>query len=115
MALRQRLQLRADSTDPTGVSAAGNDPSNQWAVRSSMDLPHDTRLDVAVRHVGALPDPAVPAYTALDLRLAWRPLPQVELSLSGQNLFGTEHIEFGPAATASVVPRSIFFNVQWRL
>ena len=58
-----------------------------------------------MRHVAALPDPVVPAYTAFDARLAWRPRPDVELSLTGQNLFGTEHVEFGPAATASVIPR----------
>lgn len=115
MLLRQRLKLRPDSTDPTGPSAAGNDPDNQWALRSSMDLPYDTSLGLAVRHVGALPEPAVPAYTAIDARLAWRPHPDVELSLVGQNLFGTSHVEFGPAATASVIPRSIFLNLLWRI
>gem|GEM_PF-3016700 len=51
--------------------AAGNDPDNQWALGSSMDLPHDVSLDLAIRHVAALPDPIVPAYTAFDARLAW--------------------------------------------
>jgi iron complex outermembrane receptor protein len=115
MVLDQNLKLRPDSTDPTGISAAGNDPDNQWTLRSSMDLPHDTSLDLAIRHVAALPDPVVPAYTAFDARLAWRPRPDLELSLTGQNLFGTEHVEFGPAASASVIPRSIFFNVLWRV
>jgi len=39
----------------------------------------------------------------------------VELSLAGQNLFGTEHVEFGPGAAASVITRSIFLNLLWRV
>jgi iron complex outermembrane receptor protein len=113
--LRQRLNLRADSTDITGVSAAGNDPSNQWVVRSSLDLPHEVDLDMAVRHVAALPDPAVPAYTAFDARIAWRPRRDVELSVTGQNLFGTQHVEFGASPGASVIPRSVFVNLAVRL
>ena len=29
-----------------------------------------------LRHVGSLPQPAVPAYTELDARIAWQPRPQ---------------------------------------
>jgi len=113
--LRQRLNLRADSTDITGVSAAGNDPSNQWMLRSSLDLPHEVDVDMGVRHVAALPDPAVPAYTALDARIAWHPRPDIELSVTGKNLFGTEHVEFGAAPGASVIPRAVFVNLAVRL
>jgi iron complex outermembrane receptor protein len=72
-------------------------------------------VDLAVRHVAALPKPAVPAYTAFDARFAWRPHPALELSVAGQNLFGTDHVEFGAAPTASVVPRSVSFALAWKL
>ena len=31
----------------------------------------------------------VPSYDELDVRLAWRPIPPLELSVVGQNLFST--------------------------
>ena len=84
-------------------------------VRSSLDLPHEIDLDLGIRHVAALPDPVVPAYTAFDARIAWRPRRGIELSLTGQNLFGTEHVEFGASPGASVIPRSLFVNLAVRL
>jgi iron complex outermembrane receptor protein len=70
---------------------------------------------MGVRHVAALPDPAVPAYTALDARIAWHPRPDIELSVTGKNLFGTEHVEFGASPGASVIPRAVFVNLAVRL
>src|SRR5205814_1238034 len=83
--LRQRLRPKPDSGDPN-VSAAGNDPAHQWLLRSSFDLPNRTELDIGVRRVGALPNPSVPAYTAVDVRYAWRLLRELEIALVGQNL-----------------------------
>jgi len=36
----------------------------------------------------------VPAYTSFNVRLAWTPAKNVELSLVGQNLFDDHHPEF---------------------
>lgn len=113
--LRQRLHLRPDSTDPTGVSAAGNDPPAQWSMRSSLDLPYNTEFDVDVRHVGTLPAPRVPAYTAVDMRVGWRVRPGLELSVVGENLFDPSHVEYGDPAIASAIPRTVFFKVTWAL
>jgi iron complex outermembrane receptor protein len=113
--LRQRLHLRADSTDPTGTAAAGDDPPAQWQVRSSFDLPRNVELDFSVRHVGALPSPEVPAYTAVDARIGWRVQPGLELSVVGENLFDPAHVEFGSIANGSAIPRTVFFKVVWTL
>ncbi len=113
--LHQELRLKADSTDPMGISAAGNDPDYQWILRSSLDLPGNTTLDVSVRHVAELPDPMVPAYTAVDMRLGWLPRRDIELSLTVQNLFDPEHPEFGAPATRSELARVIYAQVLWRL
>ena len=110
-ALRERLAVEAGSAD-TGVSQLGNDPSVQWQVRSTLDLAHDQELDVAVRHVGALPDPAVRSYTALDARWAWRARPGLEVSLVGQNLGDPRHVEWG---NRGEIPRSFFVNLRWSL
>ncbi len=110
--LRQRLRLKPDSGD-TNVSAAGNDPAHQWLLRSSLDLTNRTELDIAVRRVGALPNPSVPAYTAADFRYAWRVLRELELALVGQNLFASSHAESGNAATRSELARGAYVKLKW--
>ncbi|MBI3526342.1 MAG: TonB-dependent receptor [Betaproteobacteria bacterium] len=112
--LHQELRLKPGSTDPTGVSAAGNDPDYQWILRSSLDLPGHTTLDVSIRHVAELPNPVVPAYTATDMRLGWQPRRDFELSLILQNLFDPEHPEFGTPGTRSELDRGVYAQILWR-
>jgi iron complex outermembrane receptor protein len=68
-----------------------------------------------LRHVGALPSPAVQAYTAVDARFALRVTPQFELSLLGQNLFDRRHVEFNAVSVASQIERRLFIKAVWRL
>ena len=110
--LRQHLRLKPDSGD-TNVSAAGNDPAHQWLLRSSLDLSNSTELDIRVRRVGALPNPSVAAYTAVDVRYAWRLLRELELALVGPNLFASSHAEFGNAATRSELARGAYLKLKW--
>jgi iron complex outermembrane receptor protein len=111
LAMRDRLAVEPGSSD-TGIPQLGNDPSVQWQVRSTLDLPRNQELDIAVRHVGALPRPTVPSYTAIDARWSWRPRPGLELSLVGQNLADPEHVEWGNRAE---VARSVFVYGRWSL
>jgi iron complex outermembrane receptor protein len=110
--LRQRLRLQPDSRDPAGIPAAGNDPAHQWTIRSSLDLTGNTGVDISIRRVGALPSPSVPAYTAVDLRYAWKPRRELELALIAQNLFDRAHPEFGTAATRSEIARGVFVKLS---
>lgn len=107
------LRLKADSTDSVGGRRAGNDPEQQWLLRSSWELPGRMELDASVRYVGELPDPRVPAYTAVDVRFGWRPNDRLELSLTGQNIFDARHIESGNALTASEIERALRLGVKW--
>ncbi len=74
-----------------------------------MDLPFNLQLNVSLRRVGALPNPAVPAYTEADARLGWEARQNLELSLSGFSLLHKRHREFG----TSEVPRSGIFSARW--
>ena len=56
----------------------------------------------------------MPAYTAFDLRVAWRPRADTELSLTGRNLFDGGHGEFGPVATRIEVGASVLAKVEVR-
>jgi iron complex outermembrane receptor protein len=107
------LKSKPGSAD-TNPAALGNDPDYQVLLRSSHDLADGYELDILLRSVGGLPDPDVPSYTALDVRLGWRPVRAVELSLTLQNVLDSDHPEFGEALTRSEYERGIFFKVVWR-
>jgi iron complex outermembrane recepter protein len=111
--LDQDLHLRPDSGDTSGVAAAGNDPTHQFTLRSSLDLPDQQQFDVMARHVGRLANPQVPAYTAIDARYAWHLQRDLELSLTAQNLFDRRHPEFGTLATRSEIERGVFLRLKW--
>ncbi|MGD8619872.1 MAG: hypothetical protein PVH54_11890, partial [Gammaproteobacteria bacterium] len=56
-------------------------------------------------------------YLAFDARLGWTPRPDLELSLTGHNLFDGDHPEFNPDFIFSVpteVERSIHGKVTWK-
>ena len=111
--LEQNLRPKPGSA-ATDVRVAGNDPKRQFSLRSSHDLGAGQDFDMLVRYVSALPDPAVPSYTAFDARYAWRPRAGLELSVSVQNLFDDQHPEFGSAATRAEIERGVFVKVTWQ-
>jgi iron complex outermembrane receptor protein len=100
-----------DASAATGL--ATSDPSHYWMLRSSHDIGSGKELDLTVRQVGALERPAVPAYTAVDLRLGWRLRQGLELSIVGQNLFDPRHAEFGAAPGRSEYRRAAFVKLVW--
>ena len=113
--LRERLQLKPNSADAMGVGVEGNDPPQSWLLRSTLDLSPQHELDITMRRISALPNPSVPAYYAWDVRIGWKLYPNVELSLTGQNLLDGGHAEFGSPLTRSEFGRSVFFKILGRL
>lgn len=113
--LRKDLLLEPGSTDPQGPrnSQLSNDPGQQGMLRSSLSLSANHEVDAAARHVGELPNPAVPAYTAVDVRYTWRVRQDLELSLLGQNLFDRSHPEFNALPGRSEFDRGVFARVKW--
>jgi iron complex outermembrane receptor protein len=108
-----RFTRDPDSRDPTGGASEGDDPGNRFAIRSYVDLPRGVELDAWLRYVDSLPNPFIPSYTELDLRLGWRPSDRLELSLVGQNLLHERHAEFFTARPEEV-QRSVFGRAVWR-
>ena len=119
------LHMHSDSLAP-GLSSPipSNDPTQsparQFQLHSNLELPRRWELDAALYHVARLSYtgssvygivfPGAPAYTRVDLRLGWRPTDRLELSLIGQNLLQSRHLEFAPFLyrSPSEVPRSVF-------
>ena len=86
------------SRDAGGLTAEANDPRHVFALRTSVDLSRRVELDARWRSIGALPHPAVPAYSEAAARLGWRVSPHVDLALVGEDLLHARHAEFNPVA-----------------
>jgi len=109
--LKDELRFKPGASVLLGVAQAGDDPKRQAMLKSWMSLSPDVTLDAALRYVGALPDPHVPAYVELNARLAWSVTDRVQLAVSGFNLLHKRHQEF-PAPQANAVPRSVFAELR---
>ena len=108
--------LAAGSRDASGATGlATSDPSHYWMLRSSYDVAAGQEFDLTLRHVGALEKPAVPSYTAVDLRYGWRIRDGLELSLIGRNLFDPHHAEFGAPGARSDYERAVLLKLVWNL
>jgi iron complex outermembrane receptor protein len=112
MGLDERLHAAPDA-GARSVANLGDDPRRQWSLRLTSRLSGSVECDVSVRHVSSLPDPAVAAYTAADVRLAWQASPDLQVSLLGQEL-GRRHVEFDPASSSRFGPTA-FLKLDWRL
>ena len=108
------LRVKPGNTDPFGPAPLGNDPDYQMMLRSTHNLTPQHELDWMVRHVAELPQPAVPAYTALDARFGWQPSKQMEVSLILQNLLDGGHAEFGTTGTRSEIERAVLLKMVYR-
>ncbi len=111
--VHEDLRFDPGASTLLGVAQAGDDPASQLLLTSSMDLSTRLTLDATLRHVSALPDPALPAYTEMNARLGWRLGKTLELALAGFNLLHSRHLEF-PAPYGEEIPRSGMLQLQWR-
>ena len=91
-----QIHTKAGSTDGDAEDDERKSPHHQFALQSSFDLPWRLHLDATARYVDQLKELAVSSYFTLDLRLAWKPSRNLELSIVGQNLLDDRHPEFTP-------------------
>lgn len=109
-----RFLAKPGVLDFGGLAALGNDPRRMARVRVQWDPAPSWQLDVSARHVGRLPDPVVPAYSALDARLGWQLSNALELSLHVVNLLDRRFAEFESPAERAVFDRAWFLRLAWR-
>lgn len=99
-----------------GARAEKDSPQQQFHFRASLNLPYHVELDTLLRYVDPVGYYNIPAYTAFDLRLGWKPLKNVEFSIVGQNLFDHRHLEFGNTVSElpmTEIQRSIFGKINF--
>jgi iron complex outermembrane receptor protein len=112
--LWKELTFDPGSTDRTHGTSEGNDPSNIFKLRSYINATSRIELDAFFRHVGALPQPKVDAYSELDARLGYRLRPGWDLSLIGTNLLHDRHLEFVAGTPPETYERSVTLRSVWR-
>ena len=98
-------------------TTGGGTPHHQASIRSLMTLPYDVELDSWIRVVDNLPAPNIAGYVELDLRLGWKPWPNLDISLVGQNLLDNHHPEAASSLLLATQPtevqRSFYGKITW--
>ncbi|HJW23667.1 MAG TPA: TonB-dependent receptor [Rhodocyclaceae bacterium] len=116
--LHYDLRVKGGSTDTTSIGMLeGSSPRNQYSLRSEWSITPKTDFDAWIKRVDKLPGLNVGAYTSLNLRVAYRPRRDTEISLVGQNLLDNRHLEFVPEfvnSALSQVQRALLATVRLR-
>ncbi len=114
------LHMRVRGRDePTQAPSEVGDvsPTQQFSLRSALDLPHELRWDAWLRAVSRIPVFDIPGYVTLDMRLAWAATDRLELSLVGQNLLDAAHPEFGSLYLETLpteIERGAYARIDWK-
>ncbi len=100
-------------------------PTNQAFLQSFMDLPYDFELDLGLRYVSEVEGRRndaktytwnIPAYIAMDARIAWKPTENMTISLVGKNLLDSSHPEYRStylSIQSTETPRSFFLMMEY--
>ena len=94
-------------------------PEHQISLRTNFDVTHDIDLDLWGRYTDSIVTNgrAIDGYFNTDARIAWRPVKGLELSLIGQNLIQTNHIEWQGdfiMPQTNYVSRGIYAKFNWQ-
>lgn len=109
------ILLTPESEDIFGTTGVENgDPEYHGILRSAYDFSDLVKFDATLRHTAELEAYDVPAYTSLDLRLAWTITPRLEVSLLGKDLLDSSHAEFGRMPDRSEYEHAIYGQLVWR-
>ncbi|MGI9236323.1 MAG: TonB-dependent receptor plug domain-containing protein [Woeseiaceae bacterium] len=108
-----------DNSAGTGseLDVVEDSPDHQISVRSSTDISESLEFDVWVRWVDQLDAQQIDAYTAVDLRFAWSPMPTLSVAAVGKNLLAGDHLEF-MSELVDLAPVQIessgFLELRWQ-
>lgn len=108
--LHKDLRFKPGASGILGVLQAGNDPTSQASLKSSMQFGRFT-ADAMLRYVGKLPQPATDTVTELDAHFAYRLRDSLELSLTGANLLDARHLEYA-APSGHEIRRSVYAEAR---
>ncbi|MBI1803438.1 MAG: TonB-dependent receptor [Ignavibacteriae bacterium] len=113
--LEKKISLKSTSKDINKGEGEGNDPKHQLKFSSVFRITENLEADSWLMFVDNLPSSSapVPAFVTLDLRIGWKPVADVEISLIGRNLLAERHPEFGAPVNRKEVSREFFGRLTW--
>ena len=101
----------------TGISSIpGYSAPHRVQVTSILNLRANVEWNTTLRYVSRLTTPNIASYVGTDTTLRWRPRDDLEMSVSGQNLFGPRRVEseyLAKVLLPSQVKRSAFVKLAW--
>ena len=113
-----QIQLHLDESSRSTAEDIyeGSSPHNQLCIKSELNLPYNLEFDQLLYYVDNLSFQDVKSYFRFDVRLGWRPVEDLDVSISGQNLFDNQHQEFeqGNGTNFTEVERSVYGKITWR-
>lgn len=115
------LKTQFDDHDQAGQIAMS--PQQRFSLRSSQSLMQNVDLDFLFRYVDSnhvqgllFGSDVIKDYVSLDIRLAWRPVDDIELALVGQNLLDAHHLEYRQEnlTRPTEIDRGMYGRLSWR-
>jgi iron complex outermembrane receptor protein len=100
-----------------GGGAQGADPRHQAHLRFTYQPLESVDVVLQSRYVDSIPAFVIDSYVEGDLKVAYRPVDSLEISLSGTNLFNAAHREYNTLSIFSpeaAIERSYWAGVQIR-
>jgi iron complex outermembrane recepter protein len=111
----KNLSIKPGHQDANHASGESNDPENQVVIQANIKLSAPIELGTIIRYIDKLPNPYVPSYFGVDLRIGWKINKAIEVNMVGQNLLKKEHQEFIPSSpSAREIQRSVYGKVSFR-
>lgn len=109
------LHRKAGTGTASNEAAEQRDPRHQFSLTTEMDLGSNVELDTTFRAVDRLSERNIRGYITTDIRLAWKPMAGIELSLVGRNLLQSQRAEARPeflSTQITEVERSFYASLK---
>jgi iron complex outermembrane recepter protein len=114
--------LKLDAKQGTSTDRGNYDliqdssPRHTAVLRANVDVTDRLQTSVTGRYVDTLATGRIPSYIELDANVAWKVAPELQFTLTGQNLLDASHQEFvgnlfGPPPIA--IRRALFAGVTY--
>jgi iron complex outermembrane receptor protein len=113
-----RVETHSKPGDPSldEVRTSSATPHHQWDIRSNFDLTRTIQIDTALYYYAAMPQTGIPQHLRGDLRIGWRPVSKIELSIGVQDAFAANHLEYESTRfnQTAQIPRNFYGKLTWR-
>lgn len=109
------IKLKEGHGDLAPRNSLGNDPKWQLTGRSEFDITPRLQLSLDARAVGRIEqDPEIDSYVEAGGQLAFQATQQIELFVSGRNLFHQTHAESNDPGAGQLAKRSFIAGARAR-